>query len=456
MSTGNCSIIRRSCHLLAVIPLLSLILVMPWVACAEVQPESLAAVVAKVSPAVVRVISVRPPKQKDDKSGAKGAAKAATDGASSGLGSGFIIDPAGYIATNKHVVDGATSVFILTAEGVRYRSTIVGAPGKSDLALLHIDADHPLPFVPFGDSDKMRVGDGVFAIGSPFGFDTSVTAGIISAVNRDIRESPFDEYLQTDAAINHGNSGGPLFNLSGEVIGMNSVIFSPDHGSSGVGFAVPSNVLQFVFGRLIKTGAFEGGMLPIQTQQVSWMLKEALGAPDLNGALITSVQIQNGTTPLASLRPGDVIRTFNGQEVLDPRDLARKVARAPVRSDAVLEIYRKGALGSTHVTIEAWPKTQPIVLDNNRRRTPGLQLVAGHAEHGRPVVTVASVDPTGIAADSGIKKGDIIVEVQQTPVSEPDQALRILRVQLSLNHHFVAVLVEHNKKLSWMPLTVSD
>jgi serine protease Do len=302
----------------------------------------------------------------------------------------------------------------------------------------------------------MRVGDGVFAIGSPFGFDTSVTAGIISAVNRDIKESPFDEYLQTDAAINHGNSGGPLFNRLGEVIGMNSVMFAPTPGSAGVGFAIPSSVLRFVFTRLIETGAFTAGMLPIHTQQVSWMLKEALGVPDLDGALVTSVQIPGETTPPGEIRPGDVVRTFNGQKVLDPRDLARKVARAPVGGDAVLGIYRNGVLESAHVTIEAWPRAQPIVLDNDRRRTPGLELVSGHGENGKPIVTVASVDPAGMAADSGMQKNDILVQVQQTPVSEPDQALRIFAARSSLNHHFVAVLVERDKKLFWLPLTVSE
>jgi serine protease Do len=339
---------------------------------------------------------------------------------------------------------------------VRYRSTLVGAPGKSDIALLHIDAKQPLPFVQFADSDKMRVGDGVFAIGSPFGFDASVTAGIISAVNRDIMESPFDEYIQTDAAINHGNSGGPLFNRSGEVIGMNSIMFAPTAGSAGVGFAIPSSVLRFVFGRLIETGAFTAGMLPVHTQQVSWMLKEALGAPDLDGALVTSEQIAGETTPPGEIRPGDIVRTFNGQKVLDPRDLARKVARAPVGGDAVLEIYRNGALESTHVTIEAWPKAQPAVLNNNRRLTPGLELVSGLARNGKPIVTVASVDPAGMAADSGMQKGDVIVEVQQTLVSEPDQALRIFAAQSSMNHHFVAVLVERDTKRFWLPLTVSD
>jgi serine protease Do len=216
--------------------------------------------VARVSPAVVRVITVRPPTHEEDKPGAKVVNHSPAGRTSTATGSGYIIDPAGYIGTNKHVIDGAISVFVVTADGIHYPATIVGMPVNADMALLRIDAGYkPLPFVRFGDSDEVRVGNRVFAIGSPFGFDNTVTSGIVSALNRDIMESPFDDYLQTDAAINHGNSGGPLFNMAGEVVGMTSVIFSPDPGSSGVGFALPSNSLRFVFDRLMKTGKIDAG-----------------------------------------------------------------------------------------------------------------------------------------------------------------------------------------------------
>jgi serine protease Do len=435
---------------------LSLVSIAPQVARADPEVDSIAAVIAKVSPAVVRIVTVRLTKPGEEKSGPKVASASATDETSTATGSGFIIDPAGFIATNKHVVEDAASLFVVTSDGVRYKASIVGMPGKADMALIRIYAGHNLPSVPFGDSDKVRVGDTAIAIGSPFGFDNSVTAGIISAVNRDIMESPFDDYLQTDAAINHGNSGGPLFNTAGEVIGMNSVIFSPSTGSSGLGFAIPSNDLGFVFGRLMKSGVVKAGMLPIHTQQVNWMLKLAMDAPDLQGALVSSVHDSNDKMMHGMIKPGDIIVSFNGQKVWDPRDLARKAAQAPIGSDAALEICREGVHQTEHVTIQEWPEAKPVVLSADGQRNLGLELASVPGDNGAPVVTVASVDPMGTAADSGIQKGDIIVEVQQTPVSDPAQALRLFWVQSSLKHRFAAVLVERDKKLSWMPLAIPN
>ena len=339
---------------------------------------------------------------------------------------------------------------------MRYPAVIAGMPGKADMALLRIDAGHKLPFIKFGESDKMRVGDRVIAIGSPFGFQSSVSAGIVSAVNRDIMESPFDDYIQTDAAINHGNSGGPLFNLAGEVIGMNSVLFAPGAGSAGVGFAIPSDDLKFVFDRLMRTGKIMAGMLPIHTQQVTWMLEQALDTGDLQGALVTSVQDDAGTMLQGKIQPGDVIRTFNGEVVTDPRDLARQAARAPIGSDAALEICRGSERETVHVTIQAWPETKPVVLNDDNQRTLGLDLDAGQGTNGQPIVRVASVDPNGTAANSGIQKDDVIVQVQQTVVTKPDEAFRILQAQSALKHHFAAVLVERNGKMTWMPLGVPD
>jgi serine protease Do len=450
-------------YTVAVALLLSLAPVAPQDARADGNPAEatealpIATVVAKVSPAVVRIISVRPPKPaEDDKAGPSVASAAASDQSSTAIGSGFIIDPSGYISTNKHVVEGAAALFVMTADGVRYQATVVGMPGKADMALLRIYSSHALPSVPLGDSDKVRVGDPVIVIGSPFGFDNSVSSGIVSAVNRDIMESPFDDYLQTDAAINHGNSGGPLFNMNGEVIGMNSVIFSPSTGSSGLGFSIPSNDLRFVYDRLMKTGEVRAGMLPIHTQQVTWMLKLALDAPDMQGALVSSIQDDSQTMLHGKIKPGDIITSFNGEKVWDPRDLARKAARAPIGSDAALEISRNGVHETVHVTIHAWPEATPVILKDEGQRKLGLELVSAPGDTGQQVVSVAAVDPMGTAADSGIQKGDIIREIQQTPISDPDQALRLFWVQSSMRHHFAAVLVERDKKLSWMPLAVPD
>ena len=457
MSITGSSILNRARHVRAGIALLLLVSIGPRVTHAYAEPEPIATMVARVSPAVVRVITVRPPTHEADKPGAKVVNDSPAGQTSTATGSGYIIDPSGYIGTNKHVIDGAISVFVVTADGIHYPATIVGMPVNADMALLRIDAGYkPLPFVRFGDSDEVRVGNRVFAIGSPFGFDNTVTSGIVSALNRDIMESPFDDYLQTDAAINHGNSGGPLFNLSGEVIGMTSVIFSPDPGSSGVGFAVPSNSLRFVFDRLMKTGKINAGMLPIHTQAVTWMLQQALNTPDLLGALVMSVQDDSGAMLQGKIQAGDVIRNFNGKTVLDPRDLARMAARSPIGGDAALELYRGGENETVHVTMQAWPEAKPVVLNNDGPRTLGLELASSPGENDVPIVTVASVDPTGTAADSGIQKGDIIVEVQQTPVSSPDSALRIFRKQSSLKHRFAAVLVRHDKKLSWMSLAIPE
>jgi serine protease Do len=449
-------IVRRWRPVLTLIPLLSFMSLAPPMAFADGEHDPIAAMVAKVSPAVVRVITVRPLPPAETKSLTTVASNTPGERTSTALGSGFIIDPAGFIATNKHVVEGAISVFVVTTSGVRYPATIVGMAGKVDMALLRIDAGHDLPFLRFGDSDKMLPGDRVIAIGSPFGFDTSVSTGIISAVNRDIMESPFDAYIQTDAAINHGNSGGPLFNMSGEVIGMTSVIFSPDPASAGVGFAEPSNDLQFVFDRLMKTGAIRAGMLPIRTQHVTWMLQQAIGAPDLEGAMVASL-LSNGDARLqGKIVPGDVIRAFNGEQVLSPRDLTRKVARAAPGSDVVLGIYRSGAISPVHVTIGAWPEAQPVVLDNDGPRKLGLELGSGRDENGKPIVTVTSIDPTGTAASSEIRKNDIILEIQQIPVSEVDQAERILQARSSMQRHFAAVLVQRDGKIFWMSLAVPE
>jgi serine protease Do len=412
---------------------------------------------ARVSPAVARVVTVRPQASESNESGDKVATAATTTGTYAAFGSGYIIDPSGYIGTNKHVVNGAIAVSVVTADGVRYPATVVGVTEEADMALLKIDAgQQQLPYVKFGDIDKVHVGDKVVAIGSPFGFDNTVTAGIVSALHRDIMESPFDDYVQTDAAINHGNSGGPLFNMQGEVIGMTSVIYSPEPASAGIGFAIPSSSLQFVFERLMQTGKINGGMLPIRTQQMTWMLQQALGSPDRLGALVRSVQDPRGTMLEGKIKAGDVIRKFNGEIVLDPRDLARQAVKTPIGSDSTLEIYRDGGIQTVHVTMQALPEAKPIILNDDGARTLGLELVSGQQDDGQQVVQVASVEPSGTAADSGIQKGDFIVEVQQTPVSDPNDARRIFREQMSLKHHFTAVLVEHRKSLRWMSVAIPD
>ena len=434
MSVVDGAFARGARPVLMVVVVLRLISLTPFAARAET--DQIAAVVGQVSPAVVTIVSVTPPHPADDKPGVKVASLPTTGRPTTAIGSGFIIDPSGYIATNRHVIEGASSITVVTADGIDYPAAYAVMAAISDIALLRIDTGHPLPFLKFADSDKVQVGDKVIAIGSPFGFHASVSSGIVSAVDRDIMVSPFDDYIQTDAAINHGNSGGPLFNIAGEVIGMNSVLFAPGPGSAGVGFAIPSNNLTFVYGRLIKTGKISPGMLPIFTQQVTWKIEQALDTGDLRGALVTSVQDKGEAMLQGKIQPGDVIRTFNGEPVLDPRDLARQTVQAPIGGDAALEICRGGQRQIVHVTIQSWPDAIPLTLNSDAPRTLGLELVSGRNAKDQPIVKVASVDPNGTAADSGIQKDDIVVEVQQTPVSEPDQALGILRARSALKHRF--------------------
>lgn len=453
MSIVPCCVTSWLRQVLMIGGVLSIGLAAPTIAEAGTSGDQIASVVSKVSSAVVGIVVTRPPTVEADGSAPR---TVSADRPTIAIGSGFIIDPSGFIATNKHVVLDATSIFVVATDGARYKASVVGMPSKADMALLRIDAGRPLPFVQFGNSDKMRVGDTVIAIGSPFGLDSTVTAGILSAVNRDVMESPFDDYLQTDAAINHGNSGGPLFNLAGEVVGMNSIIIAPGTGSVGLGFAIPSSDLQFVFDRLRKTGHVQAGMLPIFTQPVTYMLHQALDTPDLHGALISTVRDDDGTMMHGEIKSGDVILSFNGQKIMDPRDLARKAAWAPIGSDAAIEICRHGVHQVVHVTIHEWPEDKPAAPKGDTRRALGLELASSRGAKNEPVVMVASVDPAGTAADSGIQKDDIIVEVQQTSISEPDQALQLLTTQSGQKHHVAAVLVERDKKFTWLPLAVPE
>jgi serine protease Do len=284
-----------------------------------------------------------------------------------------------------------------------------------------------------------------------------VTSGIISAVNRDIMESPFDDYLQTDAAINHGNSGGPVFNLSGQVIAMASVLYAPGSysGSAGVGFAIPSNLLSFVLGRLEKNGRVAAGMLPLRTQPVPEMMAAAIGAPGPGGALVIELTAQ-AEAMVGMIQAGDVIRSFDGTIVLDPRDLARKALRAKVGNPVTLELCRAGQMVSVEVPILPFTGPQPIVRQSAPAKTLGLHLAALSGTDNKSGVTVEAIDPSGSIADSGLRKGDVIVRVQQRLVSTPQQALAELQTWTDSKQPYAALLVERDKKLRWMPVALPN
>src|SRR5579862_2353755 len=258
------------------------------------------------------------------------------------LGSGFVIDPAGYVVTNNHVIADADQITVILHDNTNLKATVVGRDTKTDVAVLKVAADKPLPVAGWGDSDKARVGDWVLAIGNPFGLGGSVTAGILSARQRDINSGPYDDFLQTDAAINRGNSGGPMFNMDGQVIGINTAIYSPSGGSIGIGFAIPSNLAKEVVDELIREPdhAVHRGWLGVRIQTVTDEIADSLGLDKAKGALVASVN-DKGPAQLGGIQPGDVILTFNGKPVEDMRHLPRLVAETPVDKMVPVAIWRK-------------------------------------------------------------------------------------------------------------------
>src|SRR5690242_18908239 len=266
------------------------------------------------------------------------------------LGSGFIIDPAGYIVTNNHVIADANEVNVILNDGTTLKADVVGRDQKTDLALLKVNTAKPLKAVKFGDSDKLRLGEWVIAIGNPFSLGGTVTAGIVSARNRDIQSGPYDNYIQTDAAINRGNSGGPLFNLNGEVIGVNTAIISPSGGSIGIGFAVPSKTALPVIDQLKQFGETRRGWLGVRIQQVTDEIAESLKISPARGALVAGVDDKGPAKP-AGIEPGDVIIKFDGKDIKEMRDLPRVVADTPIGKQTPVTIIRKGKEETKTVTL---------------------------------------------------------------------------------------------------------
>jgi serine protease Do len=347
------------------------------------------------------------------------------------LGSGFIIDPRGFVVTNNHVVEDASKVQVNLSDGRSFDADIVGTDPKTDLALLRIRNDGDLPFVTFGDSDKVRVGDPVVAVGNPFGLGGTVTAGILSARGRNIHAGPYDDFLQTDAAINRGNSGGPMFNTEGEVIGINTAIFSPNGGSIGIGFAIPSNVARNVIAQLEQNGSVERGWLGVQVQPVSPDIADALGLDAPKGALVAGV-MPDSPAAKAGLRQGDVILSFNATDIDEMRDLPRLVAEAKVGHDAEVAILRDGKRmtrkveiarlaadrvavtesgGSPELESDRLGATLSALTDGARQRLNLPEQVDG--------VVVSDVDPAGPAAANGVRPGDVIAQVDGRKVSAP-------------------------------------
>ena len=350
------------------------------------------------------------------------------------LGSGFIIDTTGVVVTNNHVIADADEINVILNDGTKIRADLVGVDKKTDLAVLKFKPPKPLVAVKFGDSDKLRLGDWVIAIGNPFSLGGTVTAGIVSAKNRDISSGPYDSYIQTDASINRGNSGGPLFNLDGDVIGVNTLIISPSGGSIGIGFAVPSKTVVAVVDQLRQFGELRRGWLGVRIQSVTDEIAESLNIKPARGALVAGVDDKGPAKP-AGIEPGDVVVKFDGKDVKDPKDLSRVVADTAVGKEVDVVIIRKGQEETKKVTlgrlqdpdkVQAAVKTdEPAPEKPVTQKALGLDLAALSKDlrtrykikDSVKGVVVTNVDANSDAAEKRLSAGDVIVEVAQEAVS---------------------------------------
>jgi len=352
----------------------------------------------------------------------------------SSLGSGFVIDPTGLIVTNNHVIAEADEIYANFNDGTKLKAEVVGRDAKTDLALLRVKPDKPLVAVKFGNSDVLRVGDWVMAIGNPFGLGGTLTVGVVSARNRNINSGPYDNFIQTDAAINRGNSGGPLFNMDGEVIGINTAIISPSGGSIGIGFAVPSSTAAPILAQLEQFKEVRRGWIGVRIQAVTDEIAESLGLGRSRGALVGGVS-DDGPAAKASIKAGDVVVKFDGKDVKEMRDLPRIVADTPVGREVDVVVIRKGKEETLRITIARMPEDEKEAAAKAPADTPkvdtkkavGMELSAITDDLRKqykikPTVTgvvIVSVERNSPASDKGLKAGMIVVEVGQEAVSTP-------------------------------------
>ena len=355
------------------------------------------------------------------------------------LGSGFILDPSGLIVTNNHVIANAEQIMVTLSDNTSLQAKVVGRDPVSDLALLKIDPKKPLPAASWGDSAKVAVGDWVLAIGNPFGLGGTVTSGIISATARDIHAGPYDDFLQTDASINRGNSGGPMFNLDGQVIGINTAIFTPSGGSIGIGFAIPSAYARPIIDQLKSTGKVERGWIGARIQPITDALAEAVGLKKVQGAMIAAID-RDSPAAAAKLAPGDVILDYDGKPIAQSRELPRLVAATPPGKTVKVTIWRYGKQDAIAVKVAelnpnrpvppppqpATPKPPPAV------EALGLKLsrltAALRKQYSIPDATqgvvVTEVPQNSPAAAQGLRPGDLVVAVGGRPVVSPDEVKR--------------------------------
>lgn len=391
----------------------------------------------------------------------------------SSLGSGFVVSPSGIIITNNHVIEEADEITVTFSDGSKLDAELIGRDPKTDLAVLKVSSKKRLPFVPLGDSDKARVGDWVIAIGNPFGLGGSLSAGVISAINRDINAGPYDSFIQTDAAINRGNSGGPLFNMKGEVIGVNSAIISPSGGSVGIGFSIPSNLAKTVTAQLQNFGETRRGWLGVRIQQVTDELADGLSLGKARGALVSEIS-PDGPAEKGGVKVGDVIVKFDGKPVPTMRDLPRIVAETKIDKPVQVEVIRRGKSRMLKIVTGRLEEasTKPVEEDRpqEKARTTddmsylGITVQSLSRENrqrfgladdviGAVIIDVAR-DST--AFEAGVRPGDVVSEIDQKPVGSAKAAVDALKAAKKSGRSSVLAFIRSGETVRFIAIPLSD
>ena len=387
---------------------------------------------------------------------------------------GFIIDPSGIIVTNKHVVDGALEMHVMFSNGDRAPARLLAASAMVDVAVVKVDVDHPLPALKWGNSDKLQVGDPVLTIGNPLGLGTSVSAGIVSALNRNLHDTPFDSYIQTDADINYGNSGGPLVDRNGDVAGIDTALYNPDAngGFIGIGFAIPSNLASFAVRFLLNPEHPKPGWIGATLQDVDDTLADALGVRRASGVIVSVID-PSGPARQAGLRPADVLETIDGVQQTDSREFLRTIVEIPVGTRVHLTGWRNGKPLETTVNVAAWPNYMPAQgveraeaaqMMTEKAPDPGLRL-GPMTEQARKQygidrdltgALVSAVEPDCEAQQLGIVAGDVITNVQGEPVASPDDVQHAIEAAHAERRHYIAMLVQSRKAVRWVSLSITS
>ncbi len=382
-------------------------------------------------------------------------------------GSGFIVSADGLVVTNNHVVKGSRTLSVTLDDGSVLPAKVIGVDPRTDIAVLKVNATHPLPFIQLGNSRDVKPGEWVVAMGNPFGLGGSVTAGIVSAVSRDIGAGPYDQFIQVDAPINQGNSGGPLFTQDGKVIGMNTAILSPTGGSVGIGFAIPSDMIRTVTAQLEKTGHVTRGYVGVEAQQITASTAKALHLTENGGALLAGVQ-SDGPAAEAGMQPGDVIQAVNGVKIASPKDLAMNIASIQPGDQAHLTVLHDGQTRQVDVKVGQLPGERTASNDNQgsgeHRSQLGLALAPLSPDlreqldvpHGMNGAVVQGVQPGSPAEAAGLQPGDLIVGVGTQPVNSPAEAAKAMRTTLSGSDHALALRVIRNGQPVFVGVTLDQ